>query len=391
MSIELKEYQERLNLFLADTFQKHGVKCEIENNLVVFRKEHITAYTKIFDMSVSYSTLLQLDVILEFGLGKKIIESCVGGGIDIDSAIERVQGIFISNTFYVLLTAFFIPDNKKHISRHKWLIGQHRYDVIVSQINALGDIPNPLPMKWYEELEELIKNQEWSRGTHWLHLFYGQSAREIIRCEILLDNEVWKSEEKRFLSFDFPKSNDFLSISVFIVMQNALDISRAAQILSQITDKDLNKSIIELEKTGMSIAEAEKAAAFVPLAFNRVFLKERTSFIFSNEAIIVNNSGEEININLENEPIYVDAYELAEQVISKIEITPKQLENIISHSIEIDEYYQLQQQESVDSEHFTKKETKPLIISLPNYKKEMNSEKEYDNKKKKYPWMFWRK
>lgn len=391
MSTELKEYGGQLNAFLRNIFQKHGIACEEDNNVLIFRKERMTAYAKIFDMSTLPTKLLQLDVVLKIGPGKEIVESCVGIGMDVNAAIEDAWKNFLKNTFHVLLATFFITKDEKLAIRLEWLINGRKYNVTMGQMAFRGNLPSTLSFKWYEEFESMIKEQELPSGTHWIRLFYAQSANEMMSCEILLDNNVWKSVESKVRAFSFPKSKDYLSIRIFMVMQDRLEISRAVAVLAWMEGEE-SDIIKELEKTGISAIDAQKAQFFIPLAFGRVFLRSMTTAGFSDEAIITNDSNEEININLNDELIYTEAYKLAEQVMANGQIDKNHLKTILMQSSEFDAYNNALQ-EGAKPEYMNGSSFSPPMIYLPNYKVETTScnEDESKDETKKSPWKFWNK
>jgi len=394
MATELKEYEGQLNSFLAEAFRKHGVGCEIENDLLIFKKERITACAKVFDMTSSSATVLQLDVNIEIGVGKGILESCVGMGMSMDAAMADAWKSFLNNSFHVLLTAFFIPEDSELISRYQWPVGGRTYEVIMSRTAFRGELPEPLPLKWYGEFENMIKKQELPEGNHWIRLFYAQSAREMMTCEILLDNEIWHSVESEARSFDFPRSNDFLSLRIFMVMKDGYDISQAAATIACMTDED-DKTIEEqLVESGMSIEDAEKAEVFIPLAFGRVFLRSMTTIEFPDEAVVTNDTGEEVNINLSNEAIYTTAYRLAEQIMVKGCMNKKHFETILLQSSELNAYNKALH-DGVTPEDMEGSRFGSPMIFLPNYKireKEADVPTEEEKEKKKTSWKkFWKK
>lgn len=396
MSFELIKYKKQLNSFLADIFRQHGVDCEEKDGVVIFRKEHITANAKIFDMAATPNTptvLLQLDVVLKIGVGKEIVESCMGIGVDTDIAIKDAWKKFLSNAFQVLLSAFFVFQDNEQVNRHKWLISDRIYDVFISKMDVRGDLSSPFSMEWYNQLESLIKEQTLEPGIHWVRLFYVQSANETMTREVLLDNEVWKSIASEMKALKFPKSNDFLSIRIFMVLRDGLDINRASAILAEMNDEGSDVIIAELQKTGMTIEDAEKAEIFIPLAFGRFFLQEMSAITFSNEATIINDCNEEIKINLNDEFIYTEAYKLAQKVIMEGGISHDELKALLLLSSEFDAYNNALLQ-GLDLKNVEKENSSPLIIYLPNYRnRDEFDDHRHDSKNRtqKPSWMFWKK
>ncbi|MFV0417571.1 MAG: DUF6348 family protein [Dysgonomonas sp.] len=392
MSVELNEYEGQLNTFLKNIFQQHGVECKEESQVLLFPKERMIAYAKIFDMSTLPTKLLQLDVVLKIGPGKEIVESCVGIGMNINAAIEDAWKNFLKNTFHVLLATFFIPEDKELVNRLEWIVNGREYDVTMGQMAFRGNLPKSLSLKWYEEFESMIKEQELSVGTHWIRLFYAQSGNEMISCEILLDNNVWKSVENRVKTFNFPKSNDYLSLRIFMIMQDGLKISRIAGILAWMGNEESDVIIKELEKTGMSTIDAEKVQILMPLAFGRVFLRSMTTASFSDEAVITNDNNEEISIKLNNELIYTEAYKLAEEIMANGQIDKKHLETILLQSSEFNAYNNALH-EGAEPEDLNKSSFSSPRIYLPSYVSGIITDNEIENEEeaKKSPWRFWNK
>ncbi len=337
-ALRLTEREKELNEFLQEAFRKHTIECEITDALLIFPRQRMTACAKVFNRSSSSALVLQLDVILEVGLGKEIIESCVGLGMDEDTAIKDAWKNFLSNSFHVLLSAFFTREFDDQINRYQWLIGGRKYDVVMSQIGLRGQAPDPLPMDWLDQFEELVKKQTLPSGIHWMRLYYAQSQREAISTEILLDNDTWQPVENAVRSFDFPKTNDFLSVRVFVVVTDGCDVSRAAAAMAWLGDKDNEEIQEELVKEGMSVTDAEKAIVFMPIAFGRVFLKGITTAGFPDEATVVDGNEKEIAINLCDEPIYTEAYRLAEKIAVEGCVNKDHFKQIFLQSAELNAF-----------------------------------------------------
>ncbi|MBK5722044.1 hypothetical protein JGH11_14285 [Dysgonomonas sp. Marseille-P4677] len=391
----LKQHESRLNNFLAETFRSHHVECSIRDNLIIFPKQRMTACAFLFNKSSSSAQIIQLDVKLEIGLGREIIESSVGMGLNIDITIENAWKNFLKNSFHTLLAAFFSDKFDDQINRYQWQIEGHMYDVVMSRTSIRGNHPEPLPGKWLKQFEDILRNQHLPQGTHWVRLYYAQSESEPISMEILLDNEVWKAVEKKVHSFDFPVYKDFFSLRVFVILRDVADVSHAASVMGWMADQEEELIEKELVKNGLSIPDAQKAIMFIQLAFGRAFLKKITTAEFPDEAIIKDKDEKEFKIDLNSEPFYTEAYILAERIIEKGCVNKEHFQNIVVKSAELNAYNNALS-EGVDPEDLNNIRFAPPIIYLPNYqlveKKDAlkSSEQEIDTKKKQF-WQFWRK
>lgn len=396
MSTELKQYEERLNIFLADAFRKYGVECEIENNWLIFKDSHITAQAKAREMTGSSATILHLNVTMNIGLNNQIVESCVGVGLDVEGAIADGWRFFLNTTFHVFLREFFKIKSEKEVEIHKWHINNRQYEVLISPIDHRGQLPSPLPLEWYHQLEELVKEQPLTPGIHWVHLFYAQSAREIIACEIMFDNKIWTEVEADVRKFDFPRGNDFIALHVFILLEDSFDINRAAAIIGRVADRGSDGMIKQLTTDGMYPHNAEKATVFIPLAFGRVYLKKRIDIEFQNEVTILDESQNETTIDLNDDTIYSTAYNLAEEILDDSEsVNQSYLDNIINLSSEVIAY-----KKAIDDgkkkEELTSDDFKLPAIYLPLYNKVEKTEQTEKNQHeevltKKKSWKFWKK
>lgn len=400
---KLKQHEAELNNFLADIFRVHNIDCKISDNLIIFPKQRMTACTRLFKRSSSTPQIIQLDVRLEIGLGREIIESVAGMGMDLNIAVADAWKNFLDNSFHTLLAAFFTNEFDDQVSRYKWEIDGHKYDVVISRIGIRGNHTESLPCTWLEEFKTLIKKQELTNETHWIRLYYAQSENEPISTEIILDNNLWKAVVPSVNSLSFPTSKDFFSLRIFMVLRDVLDVSHAAAVLGWMAGEEEEVIENELIKTGLSISDAEKAEQLIPLAFGRAYLKKITTAEFSNEAIIKDEQENEFRIDLESETFYSEAYLLANKIIEEGCINPQIFQNIFIQSAELDAYNNALS-EGVEPNELNEAKFGAPVIYLPHYqpeekksepeeliKEESPSNSEEPEIKKKPLWKFWKK
>jgi len=382
----LSQQEDQLNSFLAEIFHKHNINCELKDKLLIFPQQRMTATARLFDRSSGSTVIVQLDIILEIGLGKEIIESCAGIGETIDAATNDAWKGFLRNSFHVLLSAFFTKDYDDQINLCEWNISGVEYDAFMGQISVRGQ-PDKFSMDWLTQFEEIIKGQRLSSGTHWIRLYYAQSGWEIVNSEVLLDNEIWEEVAPLIQNLKYPKMEEFLSARIFIVLKTKrIDISQMAAILAWMNTEDYNLVEQELIKSGLSVLEAEKAQMFIPLAFGRVFLKGLTTSVFPNEATIIDKADHKTEINLKNEPIYTEAYKLAEHIMQTGCVNKEHFQLIFTQSSEFNAYNNAlldgAKPEDLDGGHFGEP-----VIFLPHYIIVIPHPEERSKKS----WKFWKK
>jgi len=395
---QLTQYTEYLTGLLAESFSEHGIRCYVSGDLVVFPMQRMTAYARLFDRSSSPSNLvLQLDITLEIGLGRKIIESLVGLGMDEENAIKDAWKNFINSSLHVFLSAFFTSAFDDQVSKEEWIIDGRKHEVVMSNVAVRGNAPVPVPLDWLTQFEDMIKSSELSAGTHWIRLYYSQSQREMMVTEILLDNDIWSSKEAIIRKFKYPTDNEFFSLRVFLILTSGNDVSRAASVLAWREENNKNSILDELMTGGMSHMEAEKAEILIPLAFGRVFLKGITTASFSDEAVVHNELNDEFVIHLNDEPVFTEAFTLAEKIMEEGCVDKQHFQNIIVQSSEFNAYNQALLDGS-SPEDMNKSSFGSPIIYLPHYKYEdklqvvSTKTPVTDNAyKKKEWWKFWKK
>lgn len=328
----------RSNRVLAEIFRKHNIECEIQGDSIIFEKQQITAATKVFDRTSSAAKVLQIDVKLNIGLGRSIVESCAGFGDDFESALANAWENFLRNSFHVLLGAFFSTEYDDQIHRYQWNINGNTYEVTMSNIGLRGKLPEKLETKWHDQLEEIIQSQKLTHETHWIRLYQAQAAGEVYSCEILLDNDVWTDVESTVQKFDFPQTEKFLSVRVFMVLKSNFDISRTAMIIAWMADAEYDDMQNRLIEQGLSTLDTEKAEVFIPLAFGRAFLKKNIKSTFSDTATIQNDDEKSFEINLNNEKFYTAAYKLAEDILENGCVNYDLFKTLVLQSSEVNAY-----------------------------------------------------
>ena len=209
-------------LFLLSLFEEHKIHAVCEDGWVVLTDYDLRASCAVFNLrEPSNGKSLQLDVCIEIGMGRALIESFGGIGGGWEEALADAGQNFISNSFHVILAAFFTEGYDEQISRETWEIDGVERTVILGNIGLRGSKAaeaNTLPLDWFEAFEQKIKERPLDEGSHWIRLYYAHLDNKTIACEVLLDNETWDELQDEMADFDWPERKDFYSVRLFLIV-----------------------------------------------------------------------------------------------------------------------------------------------------------------------------
>ncbi|MFX1255325.1 MAG: DUF6348 family protein [Promethearchaeota archaeon] len=217
-----------MNIFLKKIFEEHGIQTQIQDDWLIFQNKQIKINGEIVS-ETKYKNFfsVQLDVRLQLDTNTTIIESFGGIGQDKDEAILSAQENFAVNSFHVFLAAFFDP-NDDQVTKEIWSIGGKKKQVIIGNMGIRGQIPteNNVHVSWFEKFEKKIKAENLEQEINWIRLYFAQMNNEQMECEVLLDNEPWEKMQREMAVIEWPKSKNFFSVRIFIIIQ---DIDKSIQ------------------------------------------------------------------------------------------------------------------------------------------------------------------
>jgi hypothetical protein len=204
-------------------FKAHAIDCRQKGNWIEFPNPSGRASGAILEKSSAKTDLhsVQLDFQMELDSGQNLIESVTGIGESREKAIDDAVQSFALNSFQVILAAFFAqPGDQVRIKN--WSIGGIERRVFLGPIGLGGNAPDPssTPVDWFTQVEEKLKSINIDGGTHWISVYYEQIDNHLSKMEVLLDNDVWEAMQKDLATVHWPKGNEFLSLRVFVVIQD---------------------------------------------------------------------------------------------------------------------------------------------------------------------------
>ncbi|MBD8348402.1 DUF6348 family protein [Dysgonomonas sp. HGC4] len=386
----LDQYEESAIKVIADLFRSHGVECLEESGILVFQKETITVDIRLFDRSSQTELkILQLDVRVKIGINCDIIESVAGFGDNYEIATKRALENFTYNSFHVIFSAFYTSSSSSsEVKKYNCTIGDKPFEVTMSNIGVRGKLPESFPTNWLDQFEEILQKQNLDEGIHWVRLFYAQQDNKMTTCEVLLDNDVWGDVLAHTTKLNWPKSENFFSVRVFMVLTSGTDIRRIAALIGGTAEYE---NVYEnLKAYGLSDLGIEKAYSMIPEAFGRAFIESIGSGKFNSEAIIINDANEQFNIDLHKEAYYMQAFKLAQHIIQEgIDTNGKTLVMMSAALNAFDQALKAgEKPEDIDCSKFS------LTFNIPLYKgnkiSKYNTTNNTEIEKKKNFWKFWK-
>ncbi len=212
-----------INLLLLKLLRAHGLNATTHVGWIrIANRPYICGAIARELQPTSTTKNIQIDIYVALESGRILVESFAGIGETKEDAI--VDGIhnFTINSFHVLLAAFYVDEDDDQVEKEKWKINGQMRRVTIGNIGIRGTtpIPDSPPTEWFQSLENAIRDSELPAGTHWVRCYYGQMQNEPLAVEVLLDNEDWPTARTKMQQHDWPKSEDYYSVRIFLIIQD---------------------------------------------------------------------------------------------------------------------------------------------------------------------------
>jgi hypothetical protein len=312
---QVEELKIKAQQFIADLFKNHGIECEIKEEEIYFKNELISIFVQLSGKTAGEDIImLQLDIIVEYGIGLHIVESFGGFGNSHEDALTDAFDGFTANSFHVILSAFFTQKFDSEIYRYSLNIDGREFEVIQSNLRSRGKVPEGLNGDFLRQLDVEIVKQKLPDGVHWVRLFYAQAKKQPQTLELLLDNTPWEKGIGAAQKFTWPSSEDFFSLRMFMIIKNGFSFERIAKIIA--SDIEYEEMHSRLSEMGLSQLDIEKAYSFIPEAFGVEFLKYiGIKGIFPTVIKALNAGNQEFKVDLSKEFYYTNALQLAKRLL----------------------------------------------------------------------------
>ena len=312
-----------VNEILLELFRAHGVEAVSQGDWLVLPNQNMRSSASVVSEKQQPNGMtVQLDVRLEIAPQRTIIESFVGWGETREKAVANGIENFASNSFHVLLAAFFQPHDEQ-VVQEEWVIGGRTSRVTVGNIGVRGKLPvqGDSMFAWFKRFEEKIKEQQLRPGIHWVRLYYGQMQGKMITVEVLLDNDVWEGIDSEMAAVEWASGDAFYSVRVFVVIEvrkgglvtPETAVAWFADIVAPWHEFNENEAFAAMADAGIPDALADRAFKFTQVAWGRALLAG-LGVTFSPTYLCFNASGKVVESgNLAEEPCFATAARLAQR------------------------------------------------------------------------------
>ena len=209
------------NEALEQLFRCHHVEAKQDGEWVTFPGRQYRASAAIVQEQHPRPNFItvQLDVRLDLGDGRVLIESFMRMGTSRDKAVGDSFQNFTINSFHVLLRAFFAPSDEQ-VTTEEWNIAGKQRRVVVGNLGMRGTppVPEKMPVEWFPTVESKLKAMPLAGGTHWVRIYYAQMNGKMMELEVLLDNDHWVPLKDSLKDIVWPTGTGFFSMRLFMVI-----------------------------------------------------------------------------------------------------------------------------------------------------------------------------
>lgn len=206
---------------IATGFSHHGIRCSARGELVEFPDSGVTLRPEVVEVTATQSShRSHIEVHVALPDGRVIDECFMGIAGDEHSAIGAGVVEFFHSDLHVFTHSLFRAAADDQILVEDWTIRGVPYEVSIGAATLRGERPEALdPWVPFAMLEDAVRASDLAADVHWIRIFYGHHAGETIAVEVLLDNEHWVTVERQMAAFDWPRSDNYYSIRIFLMLR----------------------------------------------------------------------------------------------------------------------------------------------------------------------------
>ena len=179
-------------------------------------KEKVVIDSRLTTNEFTNGVNSQLDIVVEFQNGRKIVESFGDIGTTKKEVIENNLKNFVANDFHVMINALnnTVDDN---ITFEEWGINNQKYEAYIGNFGSKGNFK--IPDDVFITIEEIIKKQEFKEEYHWVRFFYANLNHKPAEIEFMIDNERNNEAEKKMENLNWDKNEAYYSLRNFIIFK----------------------------------------------------------------------------------------------------------------------------------------------------------------------------
>jgi hypothetical protein len=324
---------------LQKLFAGHGVEATIDDDWVRLDRPFTRCMARVVNETPHAAALvIQLDVLIYIGFGQLVFESFAGIGATRDEAVANAIEAFATGSLHVILATVFRPDvTDNQVVREEWPIGGRPWRVTIGGVACKGigaQPPDTFGLSWVDQFRQRLEREQLPNGTHWIRIYHAQDGTRTEECEVLLDNSTWTTMQVDARQFDWPKSDGFSSVRLFLMLRRGANVADLAGVICQMRDAEDGVIREALTRRGVSPAVAEQAVALIPLAFGRWMIARMEMAPPPDEAIVMRDDKSQRTIRLADNAIFRDASRLVDEGLKHGTISKDDFEAIMTRSSE---------------------------------------------------------
>ena len=202
---------------LSRLMQAHGVAYQIEREWVVPNGALPAIRASWFPRTES--GVLEVEVLLE---NKSIVNECFAGIGAGEAAISDAFQNFTTNSFHVLLAAFWNRVDPQQVTTEEWVVSGKSFRAYIGNFGTRGSvgIKPSVPSELFPAIQSAIEREPLSQDWHWVRHFFCDVKGERT-YEALLDNQPWEAGIESMRSIAWVKSTGYYSVRNFLVLRPA--------------------------------------------------------------------------------------------------------------------------------------------------------------------------
>lgn len=310
-----------LTHMLYGSFKEHGVSPRVEGDWL-YIDPCPSPIRGRYQMSED-GTFCRLDIQIPFSDGRLLEESFLGSGDSEEACVKQAYGLFLLESFHVLLSGIFKVSGNSAIEPEKLTRSGEEQHVYMGNImvRSASDQRAKLPGNFLDTVKTLAMNQEMNHAFHWLRISLTVDEGRIQDTEVLWDNRFWSRGAQTIEELNWDLGAHYSSVRLFLILENKgdrkphapypkskmeeaehlVDIALSLHIKDQIHDAVWTDLLLKL---GFDEYQVFKAVRFIPEAFGRGFLKDM-NLSFEDSFEIIDEQGKAVEYGrLSRDPIF---------------------------------------------------------------------------------------
>lgn len=206
-----------VNNLLAKLLNAHGVDFAEESGWLLPYAKLPAVRATWYDSEDRPSGLLRIEVYIKLD---QVLEECFAGMPTKEGKLNDAMGNFVTNSFHVLLSAFWNKHDPEQVETENWHIGGENYVAFIGPYGIRGaeGTQRVIPQEAFKTIEKSISSSVLSKDVNWFRIFFCNIGNGEMVFEALQNNGIWESGVSALKSLDWQEKDQYYSFRNFIVL-----------------------------------------------------------------------------------------------------------------------------------------------------------------------------